>query len=95
MTIFVDEPRTWKAGFEDWCHLWSDTMDIAELDAFAKRLGLRAAWIQRSNGLTGPFFHYDLSPAKCALALHYGAQFKSLMEWLKEQRQKVVPHESK
>lgn len=93
MTIYVDEPRTWRVGFENWCHLWSDTMDIAELNTFAKQIGLRPTWIQRSNGLTGPFVHYDLSPAKRALALQNGAQFMSLMEWLKEQRQKAAPHD--
>lgn len=48
------------------CHLFADT--VAELHAFAGRIGLKRAWFQ---GNKVP--HYDLTASKRALALLDGA----------------------
>lgn len=73
MTVMVDELKVWpharhrcfKAGS---AHLTVDGA-LDELHAFAARLGLRRAWFQ--DHVLAP--HYDLSPAKHALALRLGA----------------------
>lgn len=75
MTVMVDELRVWphahgcfRAGS---CHLTSSSLD--ELHVFAARLGLRREWFQEHPIAS----HYDLTPSKRALALHYGAVFVS------------------
>ena len=50
--------------FTSWCHMATDG-DLAELHAFAARLGLRRAWFQRD--------HYDLPPHGRAAAVALGA----------------------
>jgi hypothetical protein len=52
-----------------WCHLLAD--DLAELLAFAARLGMRAAWLQR-DARGGA--HFDLVPPRRARALELGAK---------------------
>lgn len=85
MTIYVDEPQTWDVRFKDYCHLWSDTMDVDELNQFARLLGLKPEWIQCSHGLRcKDFWHYDISKGKRARALQLGAEYKPLLHWLKE-----------
>lgn len=65
MTFYVDAIETWASG--DWCHCWTDESD-ADLDSFAKALGLKLQWAQLSGGpLAGRFYHYDLRPGKRAL----------------------------
>lgn len=86
MTIYVDDPMPQYVGkFHNYCHMWADgTADtIAELDAFAKRLGLRVEWRQFSKGISGDFYHYDISPAKRSAALLLGAEYLPLIKWLK------------
>lgn len=51
-----------------WCHLAADTHD--ELVAMARTLGLRDDWIQ-DEGTDAE--HYDLTPARRALAIREGA----------------------
>lgn len=72
--IMVDEIQVWpharhrcfKAGS---AHLTTTfDGDIEELHAFAVRLGLERSWFQDKY-----VKHYDLSPAKHALALKLGA----------------------
>lgn len=68
--IYVDELRTppcfaprcfLEAG--NFCHLMADS--DAELEAFARRLGLNKAWRHGD--------HYDLTPARRAKAVQAGA----------------------
>jgi hypothetical protein len=68
VSVYVDKlvERGWRLGPN--CHLLADGLD--ELNAFAARLGLRRAWLQRSR--TG-VPHYDLVAAKRALAVRLGA----------------------
>lgn len=75
--IMVDELRHWptsiacfKAGS---CHLTTDADDLAELHAFAQRIGLRRPWFQEHH--LAP--HYDLTASKRILALAAGAVFVS------------------
>lgn len=73
MTIYVDPLRnngtskTWRYTHN--CHMFSDELDHAELLAFASRLGLKAAWLQKP----GPNAHFDLTESKRKLAVKHGA----------------------
>lgn len=76
MTIYVDPLFTATARTAQarrlgnrWCHLVTDSSDLEELHAFAARLGLVRAWFQPHATLP----HYDLTPAKRALAVRLGA----------------------
>lgn len=92
MTVYVDEIRDYGRKedappdrpfwYGKWSHLWSDTSD-AELDAFARRIGLKRSWAQLSRGMSGRFYHYDVRPTKRGLALKRGAVFIPFNEWLK------------
>lgn len=82
MTVYVDDLRDY--GFTDWrkgqwAHMWGD--DPEELHRIARIIGLRREWFQERAG----FPHYDLRPNKHKAALFFGAQRKSVQEWLKEQ----------
>lgn len=59
-----------KLRHKTWCHMVSDRGE-AELHAFAARLGLKREWAQLRPAHS--MAHYDLVPAKRALALSYGA----------------------
>lgn len=80
--VYVDFPFTLDPRFKDYCHLFAD--DVTELHVFAKRLGLRREWFQVSQGMSGKFPHYDISPNKRRLALQMGAEIKDLRDWIKE-----------
>lgn len=79
MPVYVDdlvrnvstEPRARRVGARHghlWCHLWADSR--VELLAFARRIGMRAAWIQTSRrGL----WHFDLVPPRREVAIRAGA----------------------
>jgi hypothetical protein len=61
----------------DMVHLMSDTMDVAELHAFAKRIGLRRHWFQ--NHPVHP--HYDLlTPRMREKAVTAGAKIMTSVE---------------
>lgn len=74
--VYVDALREYPAALikraarhhgRRWCHLTADTTD--ELHTFALRLGLKLASFQDDHRHP----HYDLTPAKRALALKLGA----------------------
>lgn len=83
MTIYVDELRAYPQG--EYCHMWTDESDET-LDAFAKRIGLRSAWVQKSTATFGTFRHYDLTPRKRQAAVRSGAIYKPLKVWIREKR---------
>lgn len=60
------------------CHMWSDT-STEELVAFAKKIGLKSEWLQRSRRL----IHFDLTPNRRKDAVLAGAKEISFSE-LKE-----------
>lgn len=60
-----------------WAHLWSDG-GVAELHAFAARVGLKRCWFQDRPG----FPHYDVTLSKHSKALALGAQLTDLGAWL-------------
>lgn len=72
MTILVDSCTTYdtELRFKEWCHMVSDTSGD-ELEEFARRIGLNPAWSQRRPKAS--CHHYDLVPAKRAIAVCYGA----------------------
>jgi len=84
MTVYVDNLIQWptkircfKAGS---CHLEADTLE--ELHAFAAKLGLRRSWFQEH--IMGD--HYDLTPAKRALAIKLGAVEQTRLEASRRRR---------
>jgi hypothetical protein len=52
-----------------WSHMVSTESQV-ELLEMAERLGLKRAWLQRGGG----FVHFDVTPPKRALAIHFGAR---------------------
>lgn len=96
--IYVDELFTWNGDYrgpdaeqarrvgarngDQWCHMFADAADCAELHAFALRVGMRREWFQGD--------HYDLTPAKRARAVRFGAKEVSRREaveiWRKQRR---------
>lgn len=75
MTVYVDDMLREAAVRNGdhivrgrWSHLMADSS--SELHAFAARLGLRRAWIQKPGT---PMEHYDVTAAKRAAALRLGA----------------------
>ena len=72
--ILVDGITTHAAPglrYKRWSHLVSTTGE-AELHAFAARLGLKRAWAQLRPAASAA--HYDVVPAKRALAVRLGAR---------------------
>ena len=66
--IIVDEPRIYAATnlrHKMWSHMVTDGDSFDELHAMAERIGLRREWFQGD--------HYDVVPAKRALAIRSGA----------------------
>ncbi|HEX9013849.1 MAG TPA: DUF4031 domain-containing protein [Anaerolineaceae bacterium] len=51
------------------CHLVTDSADLGELHAFARRIGLKRAWFEDHPLLP----HYDLTPGKRREAILAGA----------------------
>jgi hypothetical protein len=78
VTVYVHEPidygTDWNAftrrkGVGEWAHMATDG-DVAELLAFARRIGLRAEWLQ---GKSPADHHFDLTRGKYFAALRAGA----------------------
>jgi uncharacterized protein DUF4031 len=77
MPVYVDDMRLpARVGpiRGRWSHLlpgpWDD---LAELHAFAARLGLERRWFQGPPEHPWPGCHYDLTDSKRTLAVHLGA----------------------
>lgn len=70
--ILVDAIREYdtKLRHKQWCHMVSDTSE-EELHAFSARLGLKRSWAQLRPKASAA--HYDLTPARRALAIRLGA----------------------
>lgn len=74
--IYVDEINT-TLPYTNWCHMWSDECD-QELHEMADRIGLRREWFQAAsmkatNKFRRYYNHYDVTPAKRAMAIRLGA----------------------
>ena len=71
MSVYVDEMmvcmqnRNWPYGRA--CHLMADS--VKELQAFARRLGLKRSWFQFKSNLP----HYDLTSGMRSKAVRLGA----------------------
>ena len=67
-----------------WCHLWSDRDDEdVELNAFAKRIGLRRGWLKTDHE---DFHHYDVVESRRVRAVSAGAVETELLDYLRERR---------
>ncbi len=73
MTIYVDELMNWgwrmRGRTVASCHLFTDSVDLEELHAFAERLGMKRAWFQPHR--IAP--HYDLTKSRRDAAITFGA----------------------
>lgn len=73
MAIYVDKLERWgwkMRGREvESCHMFTNSLDIEELHAFAERIGMRRAWFQAHHVTP----HYDLTPTRRELAVTLGA----------------------
>ena len=67
MSVYVDNMRS-RVGRLVLCHMMADTTE--ELHAMADRIGMKRHWCQYEGTDRE---HYDVSLAKRALALRYGA----------------------
>lgn len=68
MAVYVDDVRH-QFGRMVMCHLWSDSEE--ELHAMAARIGVARRWFQQPPKAS--WKHYDISLAKKAAALRFGA----------------------
>lgn len=59
--------RNWR--YNTVCHLFSDTHNLAELHAFAEKIGLKRCWFQNHKSLP----HYDITPNVREKAVAFGA----------------------
>lgn len=101
MTVYVDPLFTWgedayrgkdasqakRVGGRNghqWCHLFADEENSAELHSLASHIGMRREWFQGN--------HYDLTPAKRALAICAGAvevdRIQAVQIWRKQRTDK-------
>lgn len=88
MAIYVDQLRNWGWRLGPSCHLFTDGPN-EELHAFAAKLGLKRAWLQKST--SGP--HYDLTAPKRARAVQLGAieaTDQEMVDILRRWRQNAV-----
>lgn len=73
MAVYVDKLERWgwkMRGREvASCHMFTDSLDIEELHAFAQQLGMRREWFQPHR--VAP--HYDLTPRRREVAVALGA----------------------
>jgi hypothetical protein len=51
------------------CHMFTSSIDVAELHALAERIGLKRAWFQAKASTP----HYDLTASRRELAIAAGA----------------------
>ena len=73
MAVFVDNLEEWgwklRGRKTASCHLFTDSVDLEELHAFAESIGMRREWFQSHR--VAP--HYDVTPSRRALAVSLGA----------------------
>jgi hypothetical protein len=73
MTVYVDDFRIHaKVGSYTayWSHLFTDSVDIEELHAFAVSIGLRRCWFQDKHSRA----HYDVTDKYRTRAIAAGAK---------------------
>lgn len=91
MTVYVDDMRMEATVMNKgrpvkgtWSHLFADT--IAELEEFARTLGMRPEWQQIShNPKRGGLVHYDLVESRRRMAVRLGAKevsYRDLPDYL-------------
>jgi hypothetical protein len=57
VSVYLDNANVRWRG-KRWCHLYADT--LPELEAFARRIGLKPEWLQHPDGTDG-LPHYDVT----------------------------------
>ena len=77
MAVYVDDLSQYPGQRVLWSHLWADSVE--ELQHFAQANGLKAAWFQDRPG----FPHYDVQHRFRTKALVWGAEERSLRDWVK------------
>lgn len=73
MTVFVDSLQDWgwklRGRRTQSCHMFTDSLGLAELHRMAEAIGMKRSWFQ--DGRAAP--HYDLVPSRRAAAVALGA----------------------
>jgi hypothetical protein len=69
MSVYLDDANILWRG-KRWCHLYADS--LAELETFAREIGLRPAWLQHPDGKAG-LPHYDVTGMRLQAARELGA----------------------
>jgi len=88
MAVYVDKPfnteafKSAKWRYNQACHMWADSVE--ELLEMARRIGLKAGWMQRRN--RWPEHHFDITVRKRRAALAAGAVEASLREHYMKRR---------
>lgn len=72
MTVYVDQLEAWgwvlRGRTVQSCHLFTDTVELDELHAVAKAIGMKRSWFQDKP--TAP--HYDLTASRRAAVVALG-----------------------
>jgi len=55
------------------CHLFTDELELDNLHAFARAIGMKRDWFQHKPLDIGSLPHYDLTPRRRAAAIAAGA----------------------
>lgn len=69
MTVYLDDAAILWRG-KRWSHLYADS--LAELLAFADRVGLRRSWLQNADGTKG-LPHFDVTGSRRVACEQAGA----------------------
>lgn len=88
MTVYVDNMQAKYKGMK-MSHMMADTLE--ELHEMADKIGMKREWFQDKK--RNP--HYDVSMAKRALAVKFGAREVTPMELVKLTRKPIVREEDK
>lgn len=77
--------RVGRKNSHQWSHMWCDEGEEEKLHDIARKIGMRREWCQDKKP---DFVHYDLVPSRRERALRCGAVEKSLMEWMRERKER-------
>lgn len=87
MAIYVDPPMPIGGKFNNYCHMFADSVD--ELHQFAERLKLKREWFQDKPDHP----HYDIALRKRIVAVKLGAvevDREFAVRWMQDNRKRLA-----